>query len=704
MFATMKTRSKISAGFAAALAIASVIGIASWLASGEIVRQLETVTASQFPVFRALANVEQGFRGADKFLSNMALSRATGAVFKTGDCAGCHADGSLFLGRATEAIGLVEKGMAQISTLPRTEAMKKLWPETKSSLEGWLAHAKGFQALVAERNQLVDRGDGARAEAIEPRIWEQWQDLHHRADPMGEAILKLTDALRVESEASHEAGILARRRQLEVQLGVFVLGLLLAAVVAFYLGRSIERAITGLVAQAARLTEAATNGQLSVRSDEQAIAPEFRPILRGMNETIDAFVQPIRVSADYVARISRGDLPPSITDPYRGEFDVLKQNLNTCIGAIDALFGDVDRLSQAAIAGQLATRADPAAHQGDFRKIVEGFNGTLDAVMKPITDTAGVLEQLAHRDLRARVGGTYQGDHARIKDAVNTTAEALHDAMAQVAQAVNQVSSAAGQIASSSEAVASGASEQASSLEETAASLESMSSMTKQAAESAEHANALAGEAKGAAAEGATAMVQMTEAMASIKASAEGTSQIIRDINEIAFQTNLLALNAAVEAARAGEAGRGFAVVAGEVRSLAMRSKEAAGKTEALIRRSVSEAGMGEAAARRVNAKLDDIRAAVSKASDIVAEIATSARDQATGIDEINKAMGQMNAVTQQNAASSEESSSAAAELSGQSEELAAMIGTFRVDVVHGPVRPAGRAGPLPGRVRVALQ
>ncbi len=151
-------------------------------------------------------------------------------------------------------------------------------------------------------------------------------------------------------------------------------------------------------------------------------------------------------------------------------------------------------------------------------------------------------------------------------------------------------------------------------------------------------------------------------------------------MSDIAFQTNLLALNAAVEAARAGEAGRGFAVVAEEVRSLALRAKEAATKTEDLIRQSVKEATEGEVTARHVAQKLGEIVQGVGKVTDIVSEIAATANGQTSGIDQVNKAVAEMNKVTQQNAASAEESSSAASELSGQSEELAAMVGAFQLD------------------------
>jgi methyl-accepting chemotaxis protein len=440
-------------------------------------------------------------------------------------------------------------------------------------------------------------------------------------------------------------------------------------------------------------------------------------------------------------RMASGDIPPPMTDSRGSDFNALRDSLNTCAGAVNALVSDAKMLSEAAVDGRLATRADASKHQGEYATIVKGVNDTLDAVVAPVREVADVLDKLATgscgtrtepgryknesralaervnktldallapseeatrvlgllaaRDLRARMSGAYQGDHAKLKDAVNATGVALNGALHQVAQAVGQVSSASAQIASSSQAVATGASEQASSLEETGSSLETLSSMTKEAAGHAQEAATLATAAKGAANEGSAAVEQMTGAMLKIRASAEGTSQIIKDINEIAFQTNLLALNAAVEAARAGEAGRGFAVVAEEVRSLALRCKEAANKTEELIRQSVRETGEGEATAKHVNVKLTEIVTSVSKVTDVVGEISSATAQQATGIDQVANAMSQMNTVTQQNAANSEESSSAAAELSRQAGELAAMVGSFKIESsapARAPVRTAALA------------
>ncbi len=440
------------------------------------------------------------------------------------------------------------------------------------------------------------------------------------------------------------------------------------------------------------LSEAALAGELSARADTSKLRGEWKGMVEGVNATIEAIVTPFRAVADSMERISHGEIPPRRTEAVRGEIVAMQASVNRCLDSLARLVADADRLATAAVQGELSTRIDTATHEGAFRSALEGLNRTLDAVLAPVNDAARVLQAIAQRDLRARVEARYEGDHAKIAAAVNATAEALHDALAQVAATAEQVSSAATQIASSSQAVAAGASEQASSLEETGASIDSVGGMTRQTADAAQAANGLAQTARAAAGDGSAAVAEMEGAMARIRASAEGTSQIIRDVSDIAFQTNLLALNAAVEAARAGEAGRGFAVVAEEVRSLALRAKEAATKTEALIRQSVQEAAGGEATAKRVAAKLGEIGGGVSRVSDLVAEIAASAREQSTGLEQVTRAVAEMDKVTQQNAASAEESSSAASELSSQAEELASMVGSFRLEL-RAPATPAARPG-----------
>ncbi len=462
------------------------------------------------------------------------------------------------------------------------------------------------------------------------------------------------------------------------------------AAVALPVAHGLEATCRGLSAEISRLAHALRHGDLGARLDESKGPPEFRAMFLELNAGIEAVARPVLETQARLERLSHGDIPEHLDAAYEGAFAQIADSTNRCLGAVEATLADIATVASTAFTGNLSVRADPLKHEGDFRVIVEGVNATLDSVLTPVNEAIVVLERLARRDLRARVEGDYAGDHSRLKDAVNTTAQQLHGALMQVATSVRQVAAAAGEIASSSQAVASGASEQASALEETGSSLESMSDMTKQAAGNAQQASTLATTARAAATQGSAALAQMTTAMGKIKSSAEGTSQIIKDINEIAFQTNLLALNAAVEAARAGEAGRGFAVVAEEVRSLAQRSKEAANKTEELIRQSVKEAAEGEITAGKVNGQFSEILASVSKVSDIVAEIAAASREQAGGIDQVNKAMCQMNTITQQNAASSEETSSSAMELSGQSDEMAAVVASFQLEDPSGAAPSEG--------------
>jgi methyl-accepting chemotaxis protein len=370
-------------------------------------------------------------------------------------------------------------------------------------------------------------------------------------------------------------------------------------------------------------------------------------------------------------------------------FEHINAAVQGTVEALQTLIVDVNTLAAAGVAGELRTRADAAHHHGEYRHIVEGMNATLDAIVTPINEAAAVLDRLADYDLCARMEGESVGDFAKIKESLNRTAEGLHEAIAQVSKAASQVAVAAEQIAAGSQSVAQGTSEQASALEETSSALEQMTGQTQQNADNTHHARAVAKSTRELAQKGGAAMGQMVEAMAHIRQSAEGTSAIIKDINEIAFQTNLLALNAAVEAARAGDAGRGFAVVAEEVRNLALRAKEAANKTESLIAQSAKLAQEGGTISGEVNENLSKIVDSIGKVADFVDEVALASDEQAKGITQVNKAVAEMDKAVQQAAAVSEESSSAAEELASQSQELSAMVGRFRLSAKAAHSQPA---------------
>ncbi len=477
------------------------------------------------------------------------------------------------------------------------------------------------------------------------------------------------------------------------------------------------------------------------------------------------------MAAEYIDRISKGDIPPKVTDAYNGDFNEIKNNLNACIdglgglvesnavlqrmalndytmtvdgkyqgvyaevaGAVNdvedrikhiiaivnrisvgdlsdldplkqmgngkgrrsendelvpayirmmenlkATIADIGMLAQSSLEGRLETRADASKHEGDFRKIVEGVNATLNAVIEPVNEAVACIEQMAEGDLTVHVDGDYNGDLAKMKNALNATLEALNDILGQVNTASEQVVSGAQQVSDAAQSLSQGATEQASSLEEITASMTEMNSQTRQNAENAQQANKLAAAARDNAQNGNERMREMLEAMKEINDSSGQISKIIKVIDEIAFQTNLLALNAAVEAARAGVHGKGFAVVADEVRNLAQRSAKAAKETTELIENSIKKVENGTGIANETAKALNEIVNGVTKVTDLVGEIASASNEQAQGIAQVNQGLGQVDQVTQANTANAEESAAAAEELSGQATNLQHMITRFQL-------------------------
>ncbi|HEY2471461.1 MAG TPA: methyl-accepting chemotaxis protein [Terracidiphilus sp.] len=266
----------------------------------------------------------------------------------------------------------------------------------------------------------------------------------------------------------------------------------------------------------------------------------------------------------------------------------------------------------------------------------------------------------------------------------------LRKAITDLSEGAGQVASAAGQISSSSQSLAQGASEQAASLEETSSSSEEINSMAHKNAENSQSANALVMQSQQKFEQTNRSLESMVTAMGDIKNSSDKVAKIIKVIDEIAFQTNILALNAAVEAARAGEAGMGFAVVADEVRNLAQRCAQAAKDTSALIEESITKSNDGQAKVDQMAVAIRTITEESAKVKTLVDEVSLGSREQTHGIEQISKALTQMEQVTQQSAANAEESAAAAEELTAQAStlmevvhQLSAMVGGMQ-ETDHG--------------------
>jgi methyl-accepting chemotaxis protein len=345
--------------------------------------------------------------------------------------------------------------------------------------------------------------------------------------------------------------------------------------------------------------------------------------------------------------------------------------------ALDRAIGQV---VTSASAGELDRRIDTATLAGVTAKIGSQMNSMLDTLSDAIANVQTTVAGLAKGDLRSRMQGQYQGVFASLQSDLNGMADTLTGVVRNIAQAVDAQSSAAAEISAGSQDLASRTEQQAAALEETAASMHEVTTTVKQNADNAQAANQLAMAARDTAEKGGSVVGDAVQAVTQIETSAQKIADIVSLIDEIAFQTNLLALNASVEAARAGEAGKGFAVVAQEVRALAQRSANASKDIKALITESNAQVKTGAALVNRTGQSLTDIVTAIKKVSDIVAEIAAASREQATGLDEVNTAVGNMDEMTQRNGALVEQTSASAQSLSAQARELSQLVAFFRTN------------------------
>lgn len=268
---------------------------------------------------------------------------------------------------------------------------------------------------------------------------------------------------------------------------------------------------------------------------------------------------------------------------------------------------------------------------------------------------------------------------------LNTAVGAMAETVSKVREVAHTMTIASRELSSAANEIAGGAQRQAASLEETAASLEEITSAVKLNADNAQQASLLATQSRDTAEKGGRTVASAVNAMAEITQASKKISDIITTIDEIAFQTNLLALNAAVEAARAGEQGRGFAVVATEVRNLARRSATASKEIKTLIGDSVSKIDAGSAHINQSGEELHGIVQAVKRVTDIIQEIASASREQNTGINQVSKAVAQLDGVTQHNAAQTEELSATAQHLAGNARDLEQLVALFQIGGVELP-------------------
>jgi methyl-accepting chemotaxis protein len=331
------------------------------------------------------------------------------------------------------------------------------------------------------------------------------------------------------------------------------------------------------------------------------------------------------------------------------------------------------------------------------------------SMMRSLDTAVSTAERIANGKLGNRIEITTQDEFGRLLRAMQDMDNKLSEIVGAVRHGADSVGAAARQISSGNDDLSQRTQEQASALEETASSMEEMTATVKQNADNARQASQLAVGARDQADRGGNVVDRAVRAMSEISDSSKRIADIIDVIDEIAFQTNLLALNAAVEAARAGEQGRGFAVVATEVRNLAQRSATAAKEIKDLISDSVEKVKAGTELVDESGKSLTEIVASVKRVADIVAEISAASEEQASGIDQVNTAVTQMDTTTQQNAALVEEAAAASKAMEQQAQLLVEKVSFFSATGVVAPAAvpfaprtsapaPSANVRPMPAR------
>ncbi|WP_426254899.1 methyl-accepting chemotaxis protein [Sphingomonas sp. DC2300-3] len=376
---------------------------------------------------------------------------------------------------------------------------------------------------------------------------------------------------------------------------------------------------------------------------------------------------------------------------------VLRRTANRIVGEpLDAIAGEMNELANGNLE-EPPVRAIVSSEIDRMAKAVAVFRANAIAQRRSEQDQAFVvstlgahLKKVAAGDLTAQIDQPFNGDYDRVRVDFNAAIDKLGTTLSAVASNAVEVRTGSGEISTASDDLSRRTEQQAASLEETAAAMDEITSQVRTTAAAARETNSVVEAARADVTLSDTVVGRAVIAMSDIEKSSDEIAEIISVIDGIAFQTNLLALNAGVEAARAGEAGKGFAVVASEVRALAQRSADAAGDVKARITTSTAQVGTGVDAVGEMRKVLDRLTGRIIEISRLASEIATAAEQQAMGLSQINIAVSEMDATTQQNAAMVEEATAAARSLAGQADELGELIAHFRL--AHGGYAAAGAA------------
>ena len=628
MFAKMKTGTKVITGFGIAIAVAMIVSLVGFRAVNTLSSHVREIGLSHLPAVQGLDQVSVGqlqvgyaVRG---FLHPKYMDPRTRANQYDRFAAGMKQ---------------AEEGFALYEPIVKTPEEASLWKEYRGLWEAWRRTVLDIQDVSREKDRIVAGGvklDDPSVLAVDDKAMTIAQGSR---DAMNKSLAKLQELVTM------NAGLADKRikqaagdasSSVAVIVTASAVGTVLLLALAVVISMSVSRVLTMLIAEIARLSQAAVEGNLQTRGNALAINLEFRPIVEGINSTLDAVIGPLNVAAEYVDRISKGEIPAKITNNYRGDFNEIKNNLNQCIEVLSAM-----------------------TQRGEIGQ---------------------TLSRMAGKDFSLLVKAEFPGAFGELRDNVNLVATNMRSAIDQINESARQFAEGARLIAESSQTLAQGAQTQSSGVQQMTSSIEELAQSVGGIKENAAQADKLAKETSNLAEQGGSAVQKSVEAMDLIRTSSTQISEIIQVISEIASQTNLLALNAAIEAARAGEHGMGFAVVADEVRKLAERSNQAAREISTLIKESTNRVEEGTHLSDETGKALKRIIEGAQGTAAQIGEIAAATMQQADNATRVSQAVQAVAEITDQNAAGSEEMASSSEELGAQAAVLRELVAAFQMD------------------------
>lgn len=643
MFKNFTIRAKLLTGFLTITLILIILGNISYISINNMIKNEKEVAEVRLPSIVALYDIYQSTTAvwvAERGLVNRRMMdndiRQAQYVF------------------IENSFKEIDKAWAIYEPLPQTPQEAKAWKEFIPLYQDWKLKNQEVVRLSKEKDKMYAEGmklDDPIIVALDSTIFDKQIESRQANLNLNDKLKELIDInYQVSVEANTNASNTAKNSKFIVILAV-IIGIILAITLGLLISSNIQRILKSVINETKNLTNAAIEGRLKERGNPEKINAEFRPIVSGFNQTLDAVINPLNVAANYVERIAKGDIPPQITDEYKGDFNLIKNNLNILIDTLNSITAGAEKLAQGDLEVKLEKRSS-----NDI---------LINALNKMISSSIYVKElavKISQGDLIVKIEPRSEKDEMLI--ALEQMRQKLEEVIGTITITSQGISSASGDISNKSQSLSQSASEQASSLEEIASSMEQMVSNIEQNASNAVETEKIALKASDGILTSSKNVEMTTNAMKEI-------AEKIAIINDIAFQTNILALNAAIEAARAGEHGKGFAVVAAEVRKLAEKTQIAAAQINEVSKDSID-------VATKAYEFFNDIVPDIQKTAKLVQEISSASIEQRRGAEQINKAINQLNDVAQQNASASEQMATSSEQMNSQAYQLLDVVSFFK--------------------------